>query len=210
MVKTAKQLVIISLLTSVIYSISYSYQVTVQNLVEVSTTSSIYTSVPLPSKIKANSNYIPIARINFISLPAESLSGYYIKEISVTVQNVSNFDAATDLLPLSSNGIALFADSTQSNVSTNTWDGISNETEVTTTKYPATWAECGGPSSWTVKLTPTVPNQTQVSSTGNNYTFYICIKTNNSTLISYSKRMPIVMDSFYQISYFYCFFFHIS
>ncbi len=180
-----------TLLTVLLLNISTvsAFEVTVDNLVGISS-GTAFTTTPLPSTVKANSSYVPLFRINISS---NYFSGelYTLKAVTVTIRNVSNFDPAQDLYPISQGGIVLVADSGNGSTlstSTNTWDGYSLENSVNSNIYPTSWT---GSTPWTICFNPVTPPP--VDTANRSYTYYVCIKTTST--ISHDDKLRAEINS---------------
>lgn len=160
----------------------YAFQVTVQNMVGI--TSGTYNTIPLPAKIKASSDFVPLFRIN-LSTNASSFpisnNRYSIDIVTITIKGISNFNPTDDLLELTSDGLTLFKDGPYA--STNTWGVSSSETKVLCGYSPNTWATAGSTTTatWSVKMQPSSTLYlSDLASSSVNYTFYVCVKTSGN------------------------------
>jgi len=138
-----------------------------------------HNTVPLPKKIKANSNWVPLCKID-ISTQNPGNYLYAVKEVTVTIKaNSASFDYLTDIADLK-----IFTDEKNGNYQTNsttTWDSsiygssiIESTTNVQTVVMKSS-GTVGGLGWW--KLLITFSNPVAVDQTNRWYTFYICIKT---------------------------------
>ena len=184
--KTKLSIVFICLVLLVNFSFCFNVQLT--NLVGLAT--GPYNDVPLPSKVKSASEYVPLIMINITT--NTPVNNYALSIITVTIQALTTgFNPAIDLESLSNNGIALFKDSIYPNINPNKWNGATVEKLIQTTKFPSDWISAVGSSSWTVKLSMDL-NDTLLGSTIGNYTFYICVKTSNQ--ITDGDKFRIKLD----------------
>ena len=146
----------------------YGHNITVTNLVGLSTVT--YNTVPLASKIKASSNYVPLFRINITSSPISS--PYQLQAVTFTITNDSGFQFDRDI-----SAVALFKDSVYPGAagSTNTWAGSSVETLIPTSQIvmPAS----GASGSYRIVLALTTPTDANINNAFDEYTYYIAVRT---------------------------------
>jgi len=166
MFKRTKLFVCITALSVFISGMVYGHNITVTNMVGLS--SGTYNIVPLPTKIKASSDYVPLFRINVTSNSVAS--PYQMQAVSFTITNVSGFQFDRDI-----SAVALFKDSVYpaSAGSTNTWS--TSETLMATSQLvmPAS----GASASYRVVLTLTTPTDGNINNAFDEYTYYIAVKT---------------------------------
>ncbi|MEW6041613.1 MAG: hypothetical protein AB1633_08840, partial [Elusimicrobiota bacterium] len=156
-------------------NVAYSHQIFVRNLI--GKTTGALNTVPLPSKIKASSDYVPLFRIDITTNSGDA--SYVLKIVTVTLVNVVNFSSNTDLQPLISDGVTIFKDPQNGNytfgIATTTWDGASSETKLTPDSITSVSLSSF---SWSVRFAFSGANQPDAAVNSNKlYTFYICVKT---------------------------------
>jgi len=158
----------------------FAQVVTVTNLVGVST--GIYTTVPLPSVIKASSNYAPLFRINVTT----AAGNYQITAVTFTITSGGGFQYDTDV-----NSVAIIKDASNpvSWSSTNTWSGSETALAATTQVIPAS----GASGIYTVILTLVTPADGDWTGNGQNYTYYIALRT--SANITHGDQFNAELDN---------------
>jgi len=151
---------IIFLLLGIFVSLrAFAFDVEIVNMVGIPEGST--STVALPSVIKADSDWIPLFRIDI----STNETGYTLTAITFTLSNVLRFDATLDLKSVSS-GVALFKDTLDS-----VW-GNGSEQEIAITTTPSDWT---GSSPEVIKVSPT----SGINLAASKNSFYLCIKTSD-------------------------------
>ncbi|MFH1421240.1 MAG: hypothetical protein ABIH42_00770, partial [Planctomycetota bacterium] len=140
----------------------FAYNVSVTDMVDKATGAD--TDIPLPNVIKADSDWVPLYKIN-----VSTNSAYTLQVVTVTLveQSASTFDPNVDLLD-PDNGLAIFKDAD------GTWDTTTTSSRCAASYSPSDWTETpAGSNYWVTKLTLSSNNSI---ASGSNY-FFVAVKT---------------------------------
>ena len=177
---------IIVLLTS---SMIFSFEIYVRDMVGKSTTYA-HTTVPLPSVVKADSDWVPLCKID---ISTDTLENYLLREITVTIRSEAGFDYNIDIKEA-----RVFYDNKNGEyniaIATTTWDGSGTEKLIDVAPIVSTVSA----DVWKVnfKFGDKAP---EISNPYKWYTFYFCIKTssqiaNNDEFVLRNLAEDIVLD----------------
>jgi len=171
--KLLKKVVVVLMFVLTTSSYMFSFEIYVRDMVG-KTTSYAHTTVPLPSVVKANSDWVPLCKIDISTDTGNE--NYVLTAATITIRDLSNFDFFEDI-----SSIRLFYDDQSGNyttASTKTWYGSYKENLVDVAPVLISSGVQASTPYWKIYFEFTGGNRKNVGSSPNVwYTLYFCIKT---------------------------------